>query len=89
MADWKIQVECFRTTVAEAFPTGNDMILDSEVLMVDTVTGKPLPFGTLGIHKKENFKNASVCLFIFDCLFFNGESLIDRCGFSVFNFNVF
>lgn len=27
------------------------MILDSEVLLIDTKTGKPLPFGTLGVHK--------------------------------------
>lgn len=27
------------------------MILDSEVLLIDTNTGKPLPFGTLGVHK--------------------------------------
>lgn len=27
------------------------MILDSEVLLIDTKTDKPLPFGTLGVHK--------------------------------------
>lgn len=27
------------------------MILDSEVLLIDNKTGKPLPFGTLGVHK--------------------------------------
>lgn len=27
------------------------MILDAEVLLIDTETSKPLPFGTLGIHK--------------------------------------
>lgn len=27
------------------------MILDAEVLLIDTQTSKPLPFGTLGIHK--------------------------------------
>ena len=27
------------------------MILDSEVLLIDNNTGKPLPFGTLGVHK--------------------------------------
>lgn len=63
--------------IPQAFPSVNDMILDAEVLMVDTSTGKPLPFGTLGIHKKEKFANAVVCLFIFDCLLFDGKSLID------------
>lgn len=30
------------------------MILDSEVLLIDNKTGKPLPFGTLGVHKVKN-----------------------------------
>ena len=29
----------------------NMLSLSLQVLMVDTKTGKPLPFGTLGIHK--------------------------------------
>lgn len=35
----------------KACPHGNNLILDSEVLLVDTNTGTPLPFGTLGVHK--------------------------------------
>lgn len=32
------------------------MILDAEVLLIDTKSSKPLPFGTLGIHKvRKNF----------------------------------
>lgn len=62
----------------KACPHGNSLILDSEVLLVDTKTGKPLPFGTLGIHKKSAFKDASVCLFIFDCLQFNDENLMQK-----------
>ena len=46
--------------------------------MVDMNTGQPLPFGTLGIHKKSAFKDACCCLFIFDIIYFNGESLMDR-----------
>ena len=46
--------------------------------MVDMNTGQPLPFGTLGIHKKSAFKEACCCLFIFDIIYFNGESLMDR-----------
>lgn len=41
----------FKEYIARAFPGGDDLILDSEILMVDNVTGQPLPFGTLGIHK--------------------------------------
>nr|XP_024219376.1 DNA ligase 3 [Halyomorpha halys] len=63
---------------AQAFPFGDDLILDSEILMIDTNTGKPLPFGTLGIHKKGEFKDATVCLFVFDCIYYNGKSLLNE-----------
>ncbi|XP_022799569.1 DNA ligase 3-like isoform X2 [Stylophora pistillata] len=62
----------------KACPHGNNLILDSEVLLVDNKTSKPLPFGTLGIHKKSAFKDASVCLFIFDCLQFNDENMMKK-----------
>ncbi|XP_065200723.1 DNA ligase 3 isoform X2 [Planococcus citri] len=71
------KVNLFKDFIPRAFPTGNDLILDCEVLMIDTNTGNPLPFGSLGIHKKNEFKDASPCLFVFDCLYFNGESLLD------------
>lgn len=63
---------------------------------MDTNTSKPLPFGTLGVHKVRNglkvketdfnskifqkaaFEHASVCLFVFDCLLYNGKSLLDK-----------
>lgn len=64
--------------IPKAFPHGNDLVLDSEVLMVNTTTGDLLPFGSLGVHKKNQFKDAQVCLFVFDCLFYNGESLINK-----------
>lgn len=86
------------------------MILDAEVLLIDTKTSKPLPFGTLGVHKvrtpklistvswlywhtvsflfdlsllslfeqKAAFQDANVCLFVFDCIYFNGVSLMER-----------
>ncbi|XP_067217037.1 DNA ligase 3 isoform X2 [Linepithema humile] len=72
------KVNLFKDYIAQAFPDGDDLILDSEVLMVDNETEQPLPFGTLGIHKKEEFKNANVCLFIFDCLYYNGEILMNK-----------
>jgi len=46
--------------------------------MVDNKTGQPLPFGTLGIHKKQGYKDATPCLFVFDCLFYNGKSLMNH-----------
>lgn len=62
----------------KAFPHGNDLILDSEILMVDTRTGDVLPFGTLGKHKKKECTTAETCLFIFDCLYFNGDDLTKK-----------
>ncbi|EGC32964.1 hypothetical protein DICPUDRAFT_81260 [Dictyostelium purpureum] len=54
----------------------NQMILDGEVLLMDTKTGIPLPFGTLGAHKKKGFIDATVCVFLFDILYLDGKSLI-------------
>ncbi|KAM4797086.1 DNA ligase 3 [Rhinophrynus dorsalis] len=72
------KVAHFKDFIPKAFPGGNSIILDAEVLLIDTNTGKPLPFGTLGVHKKAAFKDANVCLFVFDCIYFNGVSLMDR-----------
>lgn len=72
------KISRFKNYLPKAFPQAVDMILDSEILMVDTNTGKPLPFGTLGIHKKSEFQDAEVCLFVFDCLYYNGKSLINE-----------
>ncbi|CAK1579517.1 unnamed protein product [Parnassius mnemosyne] len=71
------KVNHFKEYLPQAFPKGVDLILDAEVLMVDVNTGKPLPFGTLGIHKQSAFKDAEVCLYVFDCLYYNGEILMD------------
>ncbi|XP_010639679.1 DNA ligase 3 isoform X1 [Fukomys damarensis] len=68
----------FKDYIPLAFPGGHSMILDSEVPLIDNKTGKPLPFGTLGVHKKAAFQDANVCLFVFDCVYFNDVSLMDR-----------
>ncbi|XP_054449180.1 DNA ligase 3 isoform X3 [Pteronotus mesoamericanus] len=72
------KVAHFKDYIPQAFPGGHSMILDSEVLLIDNQTGKPLPFGTLGVHKKAAFQDANVCLFVFDCIYFNDVSLMDR-----------
>ncbi|MGH0138845.1 UNVERIFIED_CONTAM: hypothetical protein FKN15_029102 [Acipenser sinensis] len=72
------KVAHFKEFIPQAFPGGNSIILDAEVLLIDTRTSKPLPFGSLGVHKKAAFQDAKVCLFVFDCIFFNGVSLMDR-----------
>ncbi|CAL4149328.1 unnamed protein product, partial [Meganyctiphanes norvegica] len=72
------KVSHFKNYIPQAFPNANDLILDAEVLLIDTQTGNPLPFGTLGVHKKSAFQDASVCLFIFDCLHMNDKSLMEK-----------
>ena len=61
------KVSLFKDYIPKAFPNASSLILDAEVLMVDNSTGDPLPFGTLGVHKKAGFKDATPCLFVFDC----------------------
>ncbi|KAM9788912.1 DNA ligase 3 [Neosynchiropus ocellatus] len=72
------KVAHFKDYIPQAFPGGHSIILDAEVLLIDTKTSKPLPFGTLGVHKKAAFQDANVCLFVFDCIYFNGVSLMER-----------
>ncbi|KAK3908725.1 DNA ligase 3 [Frankliniella fusca] len=72
------KVNHFKQFIPDAFPSGEDLILDSEILLIDTKTGKPLPFGSLGVHKQTAFQDANVCLFVFDCMYYNGESLLHK-----------
>lgn len=72
------KVSYLKDYIPKAFPHGKDLILDCEILLVDTNSGKPLPFGSLGVHKKNEFKDACVCLFVFDCIYFNGQILMDK-----------
>ena len=53
------------------------IILDCEVLLVDTKSGDPLPFGTFNLHKKSAFTTANPCLYVFDVLSLEGKSLMD------------
>lgn len=64
--------------IPKAMPSANQLILDGEILLYDTKNKCPLPFGTLGKHKKNEFKDATVCYFVFDCLYYNGESLMNK-----------
>lgn len=71
------KIKNVKADVQLSCPGATSFILDAEILMVDTMTGKPLPFGSLGKHKRAEFKNASPCLFVFDILYFNGTSLLN------------
>ncbi len=42
--------------VPKCFPKADSLILDGEILLYDMKTKKPLPFGTLGVHKVSTFK---------------------------------
>ncbi|CAH1732759.1 unnamed protein product [Aphis gossypii] len=72
------KIDLFKQYIPKAFQHGKEIILDCEVLMYDHKTNKPLPFGTLGIHKKSKFEDANPCLYVFDCMYYNGVSLLDR-----------
>lgn len=66
--------------VREAIPQAVEaetIILDGEILLMDTTKHQPLPFGTIGKNKKKKFTNATICFFAFDILYLNGESLIE------------
>lgn len=59
------QVSFLKEFIPKAFPEGDDLILDAEILLIDTRNGQPLPFGTLGIHKvQEKYRHGSkfICI---------------------------
>ncbi|KAH8289033.1 hypothetical protein KR054_005527 [Drosophila jambulina] len=69
------KIKALKKHIPLAFPGAGELILDSEIILVDTETGALLPFGSLGAHKKQTFANAAVCLFVFDCILYDGEDL--------------
>ena len=56
----------------------DSVVLDGEILMVEKATGKPLPFGSLNVHKRNEYAEANVCVFLFDILYLNGETLMGK-----------
>lgn len=63
------QVAHFKEYIPQAFPGGHSMILDAEVLLIDTKTSRPLPFGTLGVHKVTFFHPVTYVFFFLTCHF--------------------
>jgi DNA ligase 1 len=61
-------------------PEVNSFIIDSEIVAINPVNQKILPFQKLATRGRKNVdKNTieiSVCLYLFDILYFNGEPLI-------------
>eukprot|EP00026_Physarum_polycephalum_P000759 Phypoly_transcript_00760.p1 GENE.Phypoly_transcript_00760~~Phypoly_transcript_00760.p1 ORF type:complete len:1368 (+),score=261.80 Phypoly_transcript_00760:145-4104(+) len=75
LPDWKVeQVKEFIPKATKA----DEIILDGEILLMDTKNHKPLPFGTLGVHKQNLYKDACVCVFLFDILYLNGKVLLNK-----------
>ena len=72
------KIKQFYEYLPMAFPESDEYILDSELVMVCSVTGEFKPFGSLGKKKMGMYKDANSCLFVFDLLFYNGEDLMNR-----------
>ncbi|KAJ7077844.1 DNA ligase IV [Mycena belliarum] len=62
-------------------PRVEDIILDGEMLVWDPVSQRNLPFGTLktaALDKSKKEHNPRPCFKVFDLLYLNGQSLIER-----------
>ncbi|XP_053991130.1 DNA ligase 1-like [Hylaeus volcanicus] len=60
-----------------------DYIVDSEIVAFNCDTERILPFQVLSTRKKKNVDNSieskvKVCIFVFDCLYLNKESLLKK-----------
>ncbi|KAJ7115869.1 DNA ligase 4 [Mycena epipterygia] len=62
-------------------PRVEDIILDGEMLVWDPVSERNLPFGTLktaALDKSKKEHNPRPCFKVFDLLYLNGQSLIEK-----------
>ncbi|KAJ2930609.1 hypothetical protein H1R20_g6480, partial [Candolleomyces eurysporus] len=73
---------CLTPFIDAAFdPRITDIILDGEMLVWDPVSQRHLPFGTLKTAARNNSTNENaprVCFKIFDLLYLNGQSLLNK-----------
>eukprot|EP00011_Vannellida_sp_DIVA3-517-6-12_P013504 CAMPEP_0114607370 /NCGR_PEP_ID=MMETSP0168-20121206/2034_1 /TAXON_ID=95228 ORGANISM="Vannella sp., Strain DIVA3 517/6/12" /NCGR_SAMPLE_ID=MMETSP0168 /ASSEMBLY_ACC=CAM_ASM_000044 /LENGTH=570 /DNA_ID=CAMNT_0001818247 /DNA_START=16 /DNA_END=1725 /DNA_ORIENTATION=- len=72
--EWKVKEVL--PYIEQSAPSAESVVLDGEILLLDAVTKQPLPFGTLSVHKRKDFADATVCVFIFDILYLNGDTLL-------------
>lgn len=72
------KVDGLDEVIKRAFPHNTKLVLDTEILLYDRQSHKPLPFGTLGVHKKTGYMNANVCMIVFDLLHIDGRDLSDN-----------
>lgn len=70
------------SNIKKAFKNVNNVILDCEVVAFDSTTNKILPFQILATRSRKEVKleeiKVKVCLFLFDILYLNGESLLKK-----------
>ncbi|KAF8846362.1 ATP-dependent DNA ligase [Paxillus ammoniavirescens] len=63
-------------------PDTKSFVLDAEAVAIDKTTGKLMPFQELSKRKRKDVRvediQVRVCLFAFDLLYLNGESLLRR-----------
>ena len=63
-------------------PGVKELVLDAEVVAVDRASGKILPFQVLATRKRGSVTAAEVtvpvCLFAFDCLYKDGETMLRK-----------
>jgi len=61
-------------------PEVKNFIIDSEIVAINTTTQRILPFQTLSTRSRKNVDKNSieiqVCLYVFDILYLNDESLL-------------
>ncbi|KAI0348086.1 ATP-dependent DNA ligase [Trametopsis cervina] len=62
--------------------TAKSFVFDAEAVAIDRTTGKLMPFQELSRRKRKDVKvediQVRVCLFAFDLLYLNGESLLQK-----------
>ncbi|KAG9314344.1 hypothetical protein JVU11DRAFT_5136 [Chiua virens] len=63
-------------------PEAKTFVLDAEAVAIDKTTGKLMPFQELSKRKRKDVKvediQVRVCLFAFDLLYLNGESVLQK-----------
>ena len=68
--------------MVENFDELDDFILDSEIVAVDTVRNRILPFQILSTRRRKDVSESDitvqVCLYMFDLLYLNGKSLLSE-----------
>lgn len=68
------KVEPLQNAVLAAFQNVNDIIVDSELVLIDIRSGEIIPMCTCEC-KARDYANVDVCLVVFDCVYMDGVKL--------------